>query len=155
MTDAEKVNRVLFNIDGVNDAVIAHSKPAAIRAFQTMMWESVQTSAHFVDPSLDACAEMRRKLEKRSVEAGVENLEGAHQPLNLACPTPDTLRFFLLGLFDGGLEFGGELEIVLQKVVKQNAKLRELSPRKLVQLGFDFFDLAHALNSRSAKEIRK
>ena len=68
---------------------------------------------------------------------------------------PDALRFLLLGLFDGGLEFGSELEIVLQNVIKQNAKLRELSPRKLVQLGFDFFDLAHALNSRSAKEIRK
>jgi hypothetical protein len=33
MTDAEKMNRVLVNIDGVNDPVIAHSKPAAIGTF--------------------------------------------------------------------------------------------------------------------------
>lgn len=146
--DAEKVDRVLVDIDDVNNAVVAHSKPTAVGPFQAMMRESVQTSAHLVDSGFDSCAEIGRKLEKRSDEAGVENLEGAHQPLNLSCSRTDTLRFFLLGLFEGGLEFGGELKIVLQKVIEQNAKLRELSLRKLVQLGFDLFDLAHVSNCR-------
>jgi hypothetical protein len=30
VADTEKVNRVLVNVHGVNDAVLAHSKPAAI-----------------------------------------------------------------------------------------------------------------------------
>jgi hypothetical protein len=71
MADAEKVNRVLVNVHGVNDAVIAYSKSTAIRAFQAMMRESGQTSAHFVDPGLDSGAESWREFEKRSVDGGV------------------------------------------------------------------------------------
>jgi hypothetical protein len=130
MAHAEKMNRVLGDIDGVNDAVIAHSKPAAIRAFQAMMRESRQTSAHLVDPGLDSGAEIGRKLEKRSVEAGVEDLEGAHQALDLTYPGANALRFFLLGLLEGGLEFRSELELVFQNVIEQTTELREFSPRK-------------------------
>jgi hypothetical protein len=49
----------------------------------------------------------------------------------------------LLGLFKGRLEFGSELEFVFEEVIEQTPELRELSPRKLVQLSFDLLDLTH------------
>ena len=92
-----------------------------------MMRKGTQPSAHIVDPGLDSRSQIRWKLKKRSVKAGVENLEGAHQVLNLACPRATTLRSLLLGLFDGRLKLGREFEFVLQKVVEQLTKVRELS----------------------------
>lgn len=64
--------------------------------------------------------------------------------LGLTCPGANALRFFLLGLFKGRLEFGSELEFIFE----QTPELCELSPRKLVQLSFDLLDFAHASNDR-------
>ena len=103
----------------------------------------MQTCAHLVDPGLDARLKLSGQFEKGAVEPAVEDLERAHQVLNLACPRTGTLRLFLLGLFESRLEFGGELDFVFQEIIKQNTELRELGSRKFVQLGPDLFDLAH------------
>lgn len=70
--------------------------------------------------------------------------------LNLACPRAHALRLFLLGLFQGSLKFGRELQFVFQEIVEQNTELRELRPREVLQFDPDLFDLAHGSNSRLA-----
>jgi hypothetical protein len=109
-----------------------------------MVREGPETSSHLVNAGFDSRAKRLRKFEKRSVETAVVDLEGAHAALTFTCPGTHSLRFFILGLFQGGFKFGRELKFIFQKVIEQSAELPELSSRKLVQLGLDLFDLAHA-----------
>ena len=108
-----------------------------------MVRKSPQTSSHLVDAGFDSRPDICRKLEKRGVEAAVENLEGAHWALALTGSGVDALRLFLLRLFKGSFKLRREFEFVLQKIVERTPELRQLSLRKLMKLGFDLFDLAH------------
>jgi hypothetical protein len=66
--------------------------------------------------------------------------------LRLTGPWLDASRLFLLRLFQGGFEFGREFEFVFQEIIERAPELRELSLGKMVQLGFDLLDFAHASN---------
>jgi hypothetical protein len=147
VTNAEEMDRVLINIHCVDDPVIADAQPAAIRAFQTVMRESSETSSHLVDPGFNSRPDVRWKFDERFVEASVENLEGAHRALSLAGPGLDVLGLFLLGLCKRRFEFGCELEFIFQEVIEGTPKLGKLRFGKMMQLRFDLLDLAHGSNS--------
>jgi 7-cyano-7-deazaguanine synthase in queuosine biosynthesis len=46
VADAEEMKRVLIDIHGVDDAIIADAQPTAVRAFQSVMRKSSKTPAH-------------------------------------------------------------------------------------------------------------
>ena len=118
MTKAKEVNCILADVHCVNYPVITHSQPAAVRSLQPMMRESPEAIPHLVDAGLDSRPKRLRKFEKRCVETAVVDLEGAHAALTFSGPRTDTLRLFLLGLFQGGFKFGRELKFIFQKVIE-------------------------------------
>lgn len=54
MPDGEEMNRVLLQVECVNDSLVAGTSTKTIRAFQPMMREDIETGTDFIDLRFDA-----------------------------------------------------------------------------------------------------
>jgi hypothetical protein len=54
MTDGKEMNRILFQVEGVNDSIVPDASPKTIRSLQSMMRECSEARTDFIDLRFDA-----------------------------------------------------------------------------------------------------
>ena len=89
-----------------------------------MMWKSCETQPNLINLGLDPRPNGWGKLEEVRIKGGIVDLQrGAQVALYFSLTRRSPRGHFTLGFFNNGFELRGELQFVLQQIVKPVADL--------------------------------
>ena len=120
MAHRQQMHLVLFDINRVDDSVVADTQTETIAAGKPIVRESGQARSHIINLCLNSCLDFRRKSEKSVVKCSIIDLgRGAHPARSRAAHSwTGAGSHFGLGLPNGGFKFRGKFHLVFDKIVK-------------------------------------
>lgn len=118
---------VLFDINRVDDSVVADTQTETIAAGKPIVRESGQARSHIIN----LCLNFRRKSEKGVVKRSIIDLgRGAPLARSRAAHSRTGAGFhFGLGLPNAGFKFRGKFHLVFDKIVKPISDLAQFCRR--------------------------
>jgi hypothetical protein len=75
MPHSKEVDRIVGDIKGVNDSIIAHAQTVSIAADQTMMRETFQAQSYLIDFGFDSLPDVTWQSKKSAIKSRVINLK--------------------------------------------------------------------------------